>query len=313
MDFITLGRTGLNVSVMGLGCGGHSRLGMSRGATSEEAAKVVRAALDLGVNFIDTAEVYGTEEAVGIGLEGVPRDSVVISTKVPPRSGDAPLPASELAERLDGCLRRLRTDHVDILHMHGVTEMPYPYVRDTLVPELSRLRDAGKIRFLGITEAFASDPPHRMLSTAVPDGIWDVVMTGFNIVNQSARERVLAQTIAGNVGVLLMFAVRRALTSPKLLSELLTKMAGEGRFDMQGLPADDPLGFLVGEAGAVSLADAAYRYCRHEPGVHIVLSGTGNVEHLKKNAESLMRPPLPAHHQERLRALFAGIDSESCN
>jgi hypothetical protein len=59
MDMIRLGRTGLAVSVAGLGCGGHSRLGMARGATESDAVSIVRHALDLGVNFIDTARAYG--------------------------------------------------------------------------------------------------------------------------------------------------------------------------------------------------------------------------------------------------------------
>jgi len=61
MEYTTLGRTGLKVSRMGLGCGGHSRLGLSTGSTETEAENVVRAALSLGINFIDTAEGYGTE------------------------------------------------------------------------------------------------------------------------------------------------------------------------------------------------------------------------------------------------------------
>ncbi|MBN1460544.1 MAG: aldo/keto reductase, partial [Armatimonadetes bacterium] len=65
MDYTTLGRTGLRVSVMGLGAGGHSRLGQSYGNTEVESEEVVRRALDLGVNFFDTAEAYDTEEILG--------------------------------------------------------------------------------------------------------------------------------------------------------------------------------------------------------------------------------------------------------
>src|SRR5579864_1888031 len=65
MHYKILGRTGLNVSVAGLGCGGHSRLGQTYGNTAEQSADVVRAALDLGINFIDTAAAYGTEKIVG--------------------------------------------------------------------------------------------------------------------------------------------------------------------------------------------------------------------------------------------------------
>ena len=65
MDYVTFGRTGLNVSVMGLGCGGPSRIGMSADKSEAESVDIVRRALDAGVNFIDTAEGYGTEGIVG--------------------------------------------------------------------------------------------------------------------------------------------------------------------------------------------------------------------------------------------------------
>ena len=77
------------MSVAGLGCGGHSRLGMARGKDVHHAADMVRRALDLGITFIDTARAYGTEEAVGMGVKGR-RDEAVISTKAGiGRGGDA--------------------------------------------------------------------------------------------------------------------------------------------------------------------------------------------------------------------------------
>ena len=121
MDTVTLGRTGLDVSAAGLGCGGHSRLGQSRGATEDESIAVVRRALDLGITFIDTARAYGTEDIVGKGVAGH-RDEVVISTKAHPAGRDGPLPGKELRESLEKSLGRLRTDCVDVFHLHGVSD-----------------------------------------------------------------------------------------------------------------------------------------------------------------------------------------------
>src|SRR3954471_16742170 len=81
MDYVRLGRTNQKVSAAGLGCGGHSRLGIAHGATSAEAGDLVRRAIDLGINFIDTAKVYGTEEAVGLGISGMDRSKLFLSTK----------------------------------------------------------------------------------------------------------------------------------------------------------------------------------------------------------------------------------------
>src|ERR1700760_2821755 len=82
MHYTTLGRTGLRVSVAGLGCGGFSRLGLGTGHSSAHAVGIIRRALDLRVHLIDTAAVYGTEEVVGAALRDVPRESVVVCTKV---------------------------------------------------------------------------------------------------------------------------------------------------------------------------------------------------------------------------------------
>ena len=83
--FATLGRTGLRVSVVGLGCGGHSRLGQTSGATESDSVAVVERALDLGINFIDTAHAYRTERIVGKAIARK-RHGVVIFTKVIPRA-----------------------------------------------------------------------------------------------------------------------------------------------------------------------------------------------------------------------------------
>jgi aryl-alcohol dehydrogenase-like predicted oxidoreductase len=182
---------------MGLGCGGHSRLGLATGGDEANAIAVVRRALELGVNFVDTAEAYGTEAVVGKALkEAAARESVVLSTKVGPRGKEGLRSASELTERVEGCLGRLGTEYVDVLHLHGVRADDYDYCVTELVPVLRDLRTAGKVRFLGITEAFGPDPQHRMLVRAVQDDCWDVMMVGFNVLNQSARERVFAATQA---------------------------------------------------------------------------------------------------------------------
>src|SRR4029079_18193914 len=83
MQYTTLGNTGLRVSVAGLGTGGFSRLGLKTGKTEDESARLIHEAVDLGINFIDTAPSYGTEGVVGKALKTLPRDSVVIATKAP--------------------------------------------------------------------------------------------------------------------------------------------------------------------------------------------------------------------------------------
>ena len=99
MEYRSLGKTGLNVSVAGLGCGGNSRLGLGRGASVDDCVAVVRTAVDLGVNFLDTAEAYGTEEIVGAAARSYDRDRLVISTKAIFRGAD------DTAETRRVCMR----------------------------------------------------------------------------------------------------------------------------------------------------------------------------------------------------------------
>jgi aryl-alcohol dehydrogenase-like predicted oxidoreductase len=308
LDYTTLGRTGLKVSVMGLGCGGPSRLGLKIGGAEADAEKVVREALALGINFIDTAEAYGTEEVVGRAIRDTPRDQIVLSTKVGVHQDDRRATPAELKERVEACLRRLGTEMVDIFHLHGVSAFDYEYARDEMLPTVHALRDQGKIRFVGITEAFGPDPGHVMLVKALWDPFWDVMMVGFNLLNQSARERVLSATTEQKIGTLCMFAVRRALSRPESLRETIADLVSRGLIDGAQLDPNDPLGFLLTEGGAATITEAAYRFCRWEHGLDVILSGTSSIDHLRENAASLNKPPLPEPATERLRRLFERVD-----
>ena len=313
MEQVILGRTGLRVGVMGLGAGGHSRLGQARGKSESDSIAVVRRALELGANLIDTAEAYGTEPIVGQALQGVPRDSYVLSTKKSPRTKERLISGDELIAGVDASLQRLGVEYLDIFHMHGVKVHEYEHVRSEHIPALLKLRDQGKIRWIGITESFSEDPTHQGLLAAMQDDVWDVMMIGFNLLNQSARELLLPHTQAKQIGTLCMFAVRRALTQPDAVKEVVDQLVAEGKIDLNGYNADAPLDFLTASGIASSLAEAAYRYCRHEPGIDVVLSGTGSIEHLEENARSLQMPPLPPAAVARVNQLFAGVDSVSGN
>ena len=314
MLYKTLGRTGLSVSIAGLGCGGHSRLGQTYGNSTEESVAVVKAAVDMGINFIDTAAAYGTEKIVGEAIRGQ-RDKVIISTKTAIQSWGEPqstqFTGAQVLEQLDKNLARLGTDYVDLYNLHGIVRGQLDYVAAEIVPALLKAREQGKVRFLGITEHFGGDTTHKMLSAAVPSGSWDVVMVGFNLLNPSARRNVLRLTQAHNVGVQNMFAVRRALSSPEGLKEAFDVIEKAGQLDRTKLDASDPLGFLKEDTQGI--VDAAYRFCRHEPGIDVVLTGTGKIAHLKENVDSINRGALPPKLLAKLEELFGQVDSVSGN
>ena len=310
MQTTTLGRTGLKVSVAGLGGGGHSRLGTSYGKDFDHAVGVVRRALELGVNLIDTATNYETEPHVGKAIAEVPRDSVIISSKCGVTFNKVLLTGDEYVAKLEASLDRLGTDYLDMYHLHGLKAAHYDHAVNEIVPALLRAKEQGKLRHLAVSEEFISDPTHEMFQRALAgDDFFDVAMVGHLLLNPSARHDVFPHTQTKNIGTLGMFAVRRALTRPEALRELLDELIAKDQIDPALLDdgPDGPLAFLG------DVVNAGYRFCRHEPGVDVVLFGTGNVEHLEANLKSINDPPLPAEHLDRLEKLFGRINHVSGN
>jgi aryl-alcohol dehydrogenase-like predicted oxidoreductase len=307
MLYTKLGNTGLKVSVAGLGCGGNSRVGLGAGLSPREAVALVGAALDLGVNILDTAEAYDTEEIVGAAIAGRRREDIVISTKTRIGTQAGMLSGTEAVGRLDASLRRLNSDYIDVYNLHGVSPAAYDGAVERIVPALLREKEKGKFRHLGITETGPRDPEHKMLERALEDPRWEVVMLAFHMLNQNARANVLKQTRAKGVGTQCMFAVRNIFSKPGLLKQTVAELAAEGKLPAHRAASAEPLAFLVHPGGARNIIDAAYRFARHEPGIDVVLFGTSSLEHLRANVASILSPPLPAGDVEKLYELFGHL------
>ena len=316
MHYRTLGRTGLNVSVAGLGCGGHSRLGTAYGKDDQHAASIVRLAVELGVNFIDTARTYKTEPAVALALKDLDRDKLVLSSKAglwPAEENEPLVSADEFENRLENSLKTLGVDTLDLYHVHGLIDTQIDHLLDEIMPVLHRAKAAGKVRHLAVSEVFHHDPGHRTLPELMSRcDDFDVMMVGFNALNPSARERVLPLTVERNIGVEVMFAVRKALTNPEHLRKTVAELVEQGQVDRDAVELDDPLGFLIDD-DTPTVMDAGYRFCLHEPGCHSVLFGTGNPDHLRENIASMGKGPLSPEKQDALRKIFGRVDSVSGN
>ncbi|GAA0361333.1 aldo/keto reductase [Actinoallomurus spadix] len=160
MKKVSLGR--LEVSRIGLGCMGMSAYYDGAGADDAESIRTIHRAIDMGVTFLDTAEVYGpyvNEELVAKAIRGR-RDQVVLATKfgmLTHRGGDARHILDSSPENIrvavEGSLRRLNTDHIDLYYQHRVD--PGTPIEDT-IGALKDLVDAGKIRYIGLSEASPS-------------------------------------------------------------------------------------------------------------------------------------------------------------
>jgi len=321
LPVVRFGRTGWSVSRLGLGAGGPSRLG-TRGSGDQSvfdsAVEVVRRAVDLGITLLDTAETYRTEPHVGAAIRDLPssvRDKLVICTKHaaihdaerPPRTGD------EIVNAIEESLRALGVDAIDLEQVHGVEPREYDHVRTEIIPALDRARAAGKIRRIGLTEMFQRDTTHETLGRVLDDVALGApiasIMVGHNLLNPSAREDVLPRAHELGVATLGMFAVRRAMSRPERLREVVAELARDPRFDERLINGTDgePLSWLLDYAE--TLPEASYRYCLTAPSPDVILCGTGSIDHLEANVRAIERGPLPDEALARLRAAFGWVTS----
>jgi aryl-alcohol dehydrogenase-like predicted oxidoreductase len=311
VQYRQLGRTGIRVSLLGLGTGGANQFGQRRGGGIAEARTLVRTALDLGVNYFDTAHAYGlSEELLGESLAGVPRSEYVLATKYTYRDPAGAL-LSEAA--VDGVIetsrRRLRVEALDVMQIHVLKPGDYEAVLKQHLPVLVRARDQGRIRSIGVTESFAGDDPgHLTLLRLLRERVSDVevVMVGYNVLHQNAEREVLPLARKAGVGVVVMAAVRRTLRSRPELETQIAELKAAGHIAPDAVPDEDPLGWLV-SGGASSVQAACYRYTAEDPAISTVLTGTFDPAHLAENAAELEAGPLPAADRERLQSAFGHL------
>lgn len=173
MRYRTLGKTGLQLSVLGFGAG---PLGDEFGTIDpSEGERTVHEAIDRGINFFDTAPYYGrtlSETRLGAALEGR-RDKVILCTKLG-RYDKArfDFSAERVASSIDESLQRLRTDYVDMLIAHDIEFTDREQIIAETIPAMRRLQDAGKVRFVGI-----SGLPLKILADVAERGRVDFVLS----------------------------------------------------------------------------------------------------------------------------------------
>ena len=309
MIYQTLGRSGLEVSAISLGTGGPSRIGQRTHANEAQSHRVIQRALDLGINFLDTAAAYGeSEQILGRALEGIDRQRYLLATKFTPDPSEQGqlIDSAAMVASCEASLQKLNTEVIDLFQFHGLVPGNYRQAVERLYPTMLRLQEQGKIRFIGVTEYFYLDPSHEMLKMALDDDLWDTLMVKYGILNMTAEEEVLPRAKQQNVGVINMSPVRVKLSRPDKLAEMITRWKSQGLLDADALPETDPLGFLVHD-DVQSVVDAGYRFGAAHDAVTTVLIGTGNMEHLEANVASVLGPGLAAEDMTRLRQLFGKI------
>lgn len=325
MERRRLGRTGLEVPVLGFGCGAVGGL-MVRGAPQERERAVARA-LALGVDLFDTAPLYGqglSETHLGEALRAL-RPRCHVATKVRLAPGDLADVRGAVARSLEASLRRLGRDRVDLLQLHnpvglgwGGDALPEAVVRDEVLPALAAVRTAGTARFVGMTALGETAVLHRLVDA----GVLDTVQVVYNLLNPSAGRALPAGAPGHDFGRLLDRAHLRGVGV--IVVRVLAGGALAGTADRHpvALPAVDPiasgpdygtdvararaLGWLVTEGHAGSLVEAAIRFPLASPAVSTVLVGVSSLEQLEAAAAAVARGPLPPAVMARLGARPAG-------
>lgn len=278
------GRTGLEVSVLGFG---GSEIGYEQ-ATPETVERLLGAALDAGLNVIDTAECYlESEELIGRAVSRR-RSEYHLFTKCGHAAGldGADWSPRVLEESIDRSLRRLRTDHVDLIQLHSCSA---DVLREGgAVEVLQRARERGKTRFVGYS-GDGRDALH-----AVESGAFDTLQTSVSVADQESIELTLPRARERGMGVVAKRPVANAVWRHETMPDNEYVRPYWDR--VRRLDYD----FLKGDTRAAM--STALRFTLAVPGVHTAIVGTSKPGRWRENAELLAAGPLPAEEFERIRA-----------
>ena len=326
MDYRFLGSTGLQVSEIGFGCGNVGGL-MIRGEHSEQVKAAARA-MELGINYFDTAPSYGDGESeVNLGqvLKELSAD-VCVATKFRVNTHEPGRIKGSVITSVEESLTRLQREQVDLIQMHNhVASMAED---GSITPEealgevvdaLRELRDEGRVRFWGMTAVGETAALHRVIDSAILNSVQSV----YNLVNPSAGSAVppgfdmpdygnlIERASANGMGVLVI----RVLAAGALTGEATRHPVavpnvapiGSGRDYGQDLARSDDFRFLQREGYVDSLVEASLRFVLGNAGVSSALVGYSSLEHLEQAVDFAARGPLPQEAMGRLPAMWAGF------
>jgi aryl-alcohol dehydrogenase-like predicted oxidoreductase len=329
MQLRVFGRTGMQLSVLGFGCGAVGGL-MVRGDAADQERTVARA-IAAGVNYFDTAVLYGdgeSEKNLGRVLQRLKPSDVVVGTKVRLSPGETGDIDDAVTTSLEGSLARLGLDRVDILHLHnpitvsgGGSALGVRQVLDEVVPAFARLREQGKIRFLGITALGDTAALHQVIDSRV----FDSAQVVYNMLNPSAAcalpprypaqdyGRLFDHTEAAGVGVVGIRVLAGGALSGSAERHPIAGPAPEPIGSAMSYDADIDrarrLMPLVEEGFATSLTEAATRFALSHPAMGTILVGMATPQQFEDALTAAEKGPLPQAALDRLSALtqaFAG-------
>ncbi|MEW4427636.1 aldo/keto reductase [Paenibacillus illinoisensis] len=293
MELREYGNTGMKVSTLGFG---GSEIGSN--VSKQDVETLLNTALDAGLNVIDTAECYGnSEELIGDVLSHR-RDDYYLFTKCGHAAGvDGPdWDAKVLEQTIDRSLRRLKTEYVDVIHLHSCSE---EVLRQGAVIEvLQRAKEAGKTRFIG----YSGDTTDALY--AIETGVFDSLETSLNIADQEAIDLTLPEARKRNMGVIAKRPIANAAWTFDTLPEDAYPFVYWRRLQELGY------GFLAGN-DVQSAVETALRFTLSTEGVDTAIVGTTKPNRWQQNADLIAKGALPQELYDEIRTRWkevAGAD-----
>jgi L-galactose dehydrogenase/L-glyceraldehyde 3-phosphate reductase len=320
----------MQLSMLGFGCGAVGGL-MVRGDPADQERTIARA-IDAGVNYFDTAVQYGngeSEKNLGRVLQKLKPANVVVGTKVRLPPGEFGRIGEVVTMSLEGSLARLGLERVDIFHLHnaitargGGPALNVEQVLGDVVPAFERLRQQGKIRFLGITAVGDTTALHRVIDA----GAFDSAQIVYNMLNPSAAEalptnypaqdygRLFDHTKAAGVGVVGIRVLAGGALSGSTERHPIASPAPEPIGSAMSYDADVErarrLTPLVTEGFASNLTEAATRFALSHPAMGTILVGVATPRQFEDALAAVEKGPLAQAALDRLSTLGQTFSGE---
>ena len=321
MDYRKFGNTGIDVSEIGFGCGDVGGL-MVRGERADQVRAVARA-MELGINYFDTASRYGggqSETNLGRVLTELSAD-VYVGTKYSLGEADPNDLKAGVIQSVEASLKRLGREQVDLIQLHDrISSQTDVSVRAITVADvlgevqegLELLKSQGKVRFYGMTGVGEPKGIHEV----VKSGMVSTVQTVYNLINASAGAAAPAGFDMTNYDRLIDLAAQRQvgiIVIRVLAAGALTGISerhpvavptvapiGSGRDFQQDEARAGQFAFLVDEGFAGDMPEASIRFALSNKGVSTVLVGYSDLDHLEKSVQYAAKGPLPEEALARL-------------
>jgi L-galactose dehydrogenase/L-glyceraldehyde 3-phosphate reductase len=326
MQYRRFGRTGLETSLLGFGCGAVG--GLMVGGDPADQERAVARAVELGINYFDTASQYGngrSETNLGRVLKSL-KPNVTVGTKVRLPPTERGRIGAAIAASLEASLKRLQLDRVDLFQFHnaivGTTkggDFSADEVLGEVVPAFERLRTQGKIRFFGITAVGETAALHRVIDARA----FDTAQVSYNLLNPSPGGSQPAGFPAQDYGNLLAHAKAADMGVINIRVLAGGALSGSEERHPLGSPPPAPIGSgasyradveraqrlapLVREGHAESLIEASLRYVIANEAVSTVLVGYSTLEQLEYAARAIEKGPLSAAALARAAELQRAI------